>query len=341
MTETATMERKSTLKLVMPRNDAVTHLGKLIEDGQGIRDQRIRVAATLDSARELKQQWNQRAVDLLTQMFGEPAIAEETMAWVGKILPEYAHFGAFVEQFQEEMDHHLSNLAKVLRLIERKPAPVTPAPGSIVEPFVVPPAPLPGAETVDRVNLDDDDEANDASNQSIAGQTVMTSEFTMPQMQSRPTSTSIPAAKGMLIMHGEETSASTALKEFAQSLGMGLACTQAAGEAHRTAIAALEEQDEFDFAVVLIESVSAGPLQGDGTAPSSGNEPAALSFELGYCVGRLGLGRVCALHPRAAKSFTDSHGILHLPVDNAGGWQLQLARHFKRAGIALDLNKLC
>ena len=30
-----------------------------------------------------------------------------------------------------------------------------------------------------------------------------------------------------------------------------------------------------------------------------------------------------------------------LPLDPANGWHLQLARHLKRAGIEVDLNKLC
>ena len=34
--------------------------------------------------------------------------------------------------------------------------------------------------------------------------------------------------------------------------------------------------------------------------------------------------------------------VLEIPhVDSGGGWQLHLARHLKKAGVRLDLNKLC
>jgi hypothetical protein len=134
----------------------------------------------------------------------------------------------------------------------------------------------------------------------------------------------------MLILHGDGSSASTNLREFVQSLGLVLVCAQSSeDDNHRAAISALEDHDDFAFALVLIE--------GDSEEEESGT----LGFELGYCVGRLGLGRVCALHPRGRETYMDTHGILHLPLDGAGGWQLNLARHFKRSGINLDLNKLC
>jgi hypothetical protein len=67
----------------------------------------------------------------------------------------------------------------------------------------------------------------------------------------------------------------------------------------------------------------------------------ALCFEMGYCIGRLGLGRVCILRTTPAEPMTDNHGILNLPLDTGGGWRLHLARHLKKAGVRLDLNKLC
>jgi len=42
-----------------------------------------------------------------------------------------------------------------------------------------------------------------------------------------------------------------------------------------------------------------------------------------------------------APSFQDSQGIWFLAVGTAEGWQLQLARHLKRAGLDVDLNRLC
>jgi hypothetical protein len=38
--------------------------------------------------------------------------------------------------------------------------------------------------------------------------------------------------------------------------------------------------------------------------------------------------------------FEDEFGILYIQIDQSDGWQLQLARHWKRAGVEVDLNKL-
>ena len=54
-----------------------------------------------------------------------------------------------------------------------------------------------------------------------------------------------------------------------------------------------------------------------------------------------GVPRVCVLCDGAADPFADPHGVHCLPRDAANGWHLQLARTLKRAGIEVDLNKLC
>lgn len=92
-----------------------------------------------------------------------------------------------------------------------------------------------------------------------------------------------------------------------------------------------------DLAAVIL-------LRGEQGAVAPGGMPqsdARSAFELGYCAGRLGAGRVCVLHASGAVCCCDENGILHVPIDAAGGWQLQMARHFRRAGLDVDLNRLC
>ncbi len=343
------------MRLQIPRGDAVNHLSKLIEDGQAIRGQRIRSSATLDSARELKAQWSQRALDIINQMFSDSSIAEETLAWVGKILPEYAHFGAFVESFHEEMDNHLKNLAGLKKLIERKPLPTVKETPTIAEAIaMVPPMPA---------TPDMDEEIAAAVTETVKppfesapqgrGQAPMAASSngngharhaTPPTPKPVAAPAAVNPAKGLLIMHGGDAASATAsLRDFVQTLGLVLICADASGPDHKGAISALEGHEDFDFALLLSDTPAPPMPEADEDAPHgiSMNEPASLSFELGYCVGRLGLNRVCALHPHSSEPFTDGHGILHLPLDAGGGWQLALARHFRRSGLNLDLNKLC
>src|SRR5438552_10772754 len=105
MTRTTTPEL-SLPKLAIIKSEAMRHLAGQLEDAMQVRNMRIRTSTALDSARELKLRWCQRTTELLTTIFNNEALAEQCLAWVGKILPEYADLNLFVEQFQEEMDHH-------------------------------------------------------------------------------------------------------------------------------------------------------------------------------------------------------------------------------------------
>jgi predicted nucleotide-binding protein len=63
-------------------------------------------------------------------------------------------------------------------------------------------------------------------------------------------------------------------------------------------------------------------------------------FELGYFIGALGRGRVCALISSGIdiEVFSDYSGMLTIPLDSSGAWQFQLARELKAAGLSIDLN---
>lgn len=61
-------------------------------------------------------------------------------------------------------------------------------------------------------------------------------------------------------------------------------------------------------------------------------------LELGYFVGRLSRSKVCALYKGTVEMPSDFHGVIYLPMDDAGGWKLKVASELKQAGIDVDLN---
>src|SRR3954447_1613092 len=93
---------RATAKLVSPRPDALKHLRRVLDRGLEIKALRIRNGDELDVARGHKLEWVQDVTDLLNQMFDNPSVADYVNDWVGKVFPEYAEFGNFVEQFYEE-----------------------------------------------------------------------------------------------------------------------------------------------------------------------------------------------------------------------------------------------
>ena len=118
---TATMERPTAAKLIAPRADAIRHLNAALNRGGEIKALRIRSGEDLDAARASKLEWVQECTELLNSMFDNESVADYVNDWVGKVFPEYAEFGNFVEQFYEEMDYRLNKLRMVLTRVEEAP----------------------------------------------------------------------------------------------------------------------------------------------------------------------------------------------------------------------------
>src|SRR5687768_12872847 len=115
-------------RLNHPRAEVAAALRVAIEKGGEIRDRRIRYQEDLDEARIAKLKWTAAALDLLNALFDNSSVADYCNDWVGKIFPEYAELGNFVEQFYEEMEYRLAKLRHVLERVERMgdPAPLAP-----------------------------------------------------------------------------------------------------------------------------------------------------------------------------------------------------------------------
>jgi hypothetical protein len=283
-------DNQSTAKLVRPRDTALVHLQNQLRRGTEIMALRIRSGNELDRARATKLEWTSRTIELLNELFDSPRVAEECNDWVGKIYPEYAEFGNFVEQFYAEMDHRLRRLKAVIKRIEKEPTD-----GKIVIPS--------GNGSAAAVA-----EADDAAAQAPA-----------PAAESAGSVVPHELA-GLLVTCKADDATKQSVVDFFESLDIEVAL----GDDTSGMAEALDRQAKVSFAVIL----------------SAGDVPADHNFELGFCAGRLGLKRVFLLHPQPT-SAPDAHGLTHVVLDTGGGWQLQLARHLKRAGLGVDLNRLC
>src|SRR5690349_19520184 len=121
MSAAAPSDRPATAKLIMPRGDAIQHLKMAADAGGEIKGRRIRNGDDLDEARGVKLQWVSDTTDLLNQLFDNVSVADYFNDWVGKVFPEYAEFGNFVDQFYEEMDHRLAKLRAIQKRVEEAP----------------------------------------------------------------------------------------------------------------------------------------------------------------------------------------------------------------------------
>jgi hypothetical protein len=324
MSQTATAEAPAPApapapRLMMPKADAMRHLAGQLEDAMQVRNMRIKSTAALDSARELKMRWAQRTGELLVTIFGSEAFAEQALSWVGRILPEYAELDMFVEQFVEEMDHHIAQMKTILKSVQKIPDPAARA---LAAQKAEAAAQAPSQPVARPANPGQAAQAHPAPK--AAAKHAVQSKQLQQEKQNM--------INGMMLVVGECGDAANQVNGFIKPLGLSLVSANGSSDGQQPVAAALSQHQDLAFALVLDSSEAPQEAQ----APCEG-----LSFELGFCVGRLGLGRVFVLQPKASQPFTDKHGIVHLPIDPAGGWQLHLARHLKRGGIEIDLNKLC
>ncbi len=225
---TATMtaaDRPVSAKLIAPRAEAVAHLRSAIDKGTEILNIRIRNGDDLDKARGHKLEWVGDCTVLLNNLFDNVTVSDYVNDWVGKVFPEYAEFGNFVEQFFEEMDFRLTKLRTVLKRVESA--------GETA-------ATVPSSKT-----LESSETAPTASSPSPSPQD---SESQMPA--------AVPASsnKVLFVSHGAKDAASEAVINFIQQLSLPVS------EADHTngLIDTLETRHDTGFIVVMNADVAGG-----------------------------------------------------------------------------------
>jgi hypothetical protein len=327
-----------TLRLAVTKATVLRHLKMRIEQGMSIRRHRIRYAEDLEEVRQRKAEWVQAYSDLLMQAFqgdAGTAVVDSCNNWMGRVYPEYAEMELFVEQFYEEMDYRVSRLRAVAQQVAGMADIVPPVPRPS-------PAPAGGAAPaeggssgkatlIDAVAKPAPTPPPAAAKGKPAGAVVAAS----PSAAEVAPAPEAPLSSGLFVVHGGASPAAEPVRRFLRDLGIHLLSLPGTAQANKSLVATLEQGPAASFAVLLLNPEDSAALQAPGACRP------AITFQLGYFVGRLGLPRVCVLCEGGSDVFHDEHGILCLPLDPANGWHLQLARHLKRAGIEVDLNKLC
>ena len=113
-------------RLTRMRQQAAQLITNQIKIGFAIKSQRLVYVEDLDQARVEKQEWVVRSTELLKQLFSDGSVAEACNDWVGPILPEYAEFEQFIEQFSNEMKHRIGRLQILVKRLDGFPEPERP-----------------------------------------------------------------------------------------------------------------------------------------------------------------------------------------------------------------------
>lgn len=106
----------------------------------------------------------------------------------------------------------------------------------------------------------------------------------------------------------------------------------------QTIMEKLEKHADVGFAVVLLTPDDMGCEVGSEDKLKHRARQNVV-FELGFFSGKLGRGRVCALHKGDIELPSDYSGVVWISMEQ-GSWALALARELRAAGLPADLNRL-
>jgi predicted nucleotide-binding protein len=286
----------------------------------------VREHRELDIARQEKQEWVQRATELLNCLFNHSGAADQFNDWVGTILPEYAEFSMFVDQFDEEMRHRLDRLRAIIKSMRDLPEPVIskgpPMSSDLAVTEVI--------TSASAANPEMDAPFAAQAMQAQAAQASLRSVAVAPAASKSPTQRAAAGKSGLLIVRASDSAACDAVAKFIEHLGLSLHVSDRAAANGTPLVDELSEMQSSSSGFALV--FTAPPEQSQQT-------DADALFDLGCCVGKLGAERVIVLH-RGSEPHVDRFGLSHIVFDSFDGWQLQLARHLRRGGVEVDLNKL-
>jgi hypothetical protein len=333
------------LRLTLLPAAAAKQIVPWLTRGIAIRKHRLRDLGDLDKARSEKKAWIAAYSELLMKLFDGPAVAEACNDWIGRMLPEYAPLGLVIEQFYEEMDHRLRRLQAVVDhledMAEETAAPPAEAPAGTAAPGAAKKDEPKGSKSLNWARLfptaeeltghaeSPNGRPSDVTSSPHGAVTAVHPKAAEAKAHAAP-GTLPPVVKpvGLLLVQSAEDA--KPICEFLTDLAVTPRVVLLSEAKPNEPEALMSGATPPAFALVW-------PVGGDVEGSHAGT--AKFQFQLGFLVGRLGLSRVCLM--QAVGKTPEASPVPSITLDAHGGWQLPLARTLKRAGVAVDLNRLC
>lgn len=145
-----------------------------------------------------------------------------------------------------------------------------------------------------------------------------------------------PCPERVFIVHGRADGVKLDVARFLEQIGIEPVILHERPNGGRTLIAKFQEESaDVKFAVVLMTPDDVGGLN-DGLLINTTRPRARQNviFELGFFIGKLGPGRVCALVQGEVEKPSDFDAVVYVKYDGSGAWKQELLRELAHAGIS-------
>jgi predicted nucleotide-binding protein len=145
----------------------------------------------------------------------------------------------------------------------------------------------------------------------------------------------------VFIVHGHDNSLKIEVQSILRKLKLNPIILHEQENEGKTIIEKFEKHSEgAAFAVVLLTPDDLGRSSVAESDALTSRARQNVILELGYFMGSLGRGKVCALYKGDIELPSDYSGILYLETDKGEDWKFKLAKELKTAGLSVDLNDL-
>ena len=142
------------------------------------------------------------------------------------------------------------------------------------------------------------------------------------------------------VVHGHDDLMKVSVARFIEQLQLEPIVLHEQPNSGRTIIEKFIDYSDVGYAVVLLSGDDRGGVAAEAVESYRLRARQNVIFELGFFIGKLGRSRVVALHREGVEIPSDYTGVLFVPFDSSGIWQLQVAREMRAVGLKVDLNKI-
>ena len=148
-----------------------------------------------------------------------------------------------------------------------------------------------------------------------------------------------PASNRVFLVHGHSEAILHEAARFLETLGLEPVVLREQPNQGRTIIEKFLDFSDVAFAVVVLIPDDRGGAADVAYENQLKRARQNVIFELGFFIGKLGRGRVCALFQDGVEIPSDYTGVAFIPLDSSGGWRLAVAKELKASGLEIDMNR--
>jgi predicted nucleotide-binding protein len=147
-------------------------------------------------------------------------------------------------------------------------------------------------------------------------------------------------ANKVFIVHGHNQIPKVAAARLVERLGLKAVILHEQPSRGRTIIEKFFQHADVAFAIVILSGDDSGGLADTPSHEYKLRARQNVIFELGFFLGRLDRERVAAIYEPGVEIPSDYSGVIFIPYDERGAWEISLAKEMKAVGLKIDLNKI-